>query len=81
MAEYTFGGAADIDRAIGALVALDDEQRNALTVLQVDDALEELQTEYDKCVADSSYRPSDDFLERLEGYLAIADDRENPALQ
>jgi len=28
-----------------------------------------------------SYRPSDDFIARLSGYLAMADDSENPRLQ
>lgn len=80
MADYDFGGASDIDRAIGLLVALDNNQSNALAVLQIDDAIAELQVEYDKCVADPSYVPSDDFIARLSGYLEMADDRENPDL-
>ena len=80
MAEYVYGGAADIDRAIGLLVDLDDAQRNALAVLEIDQAIDELQTEYTKQTADPSYKPSDDFIDRLSSYLAVADDRENPAL-
>ncbi|MET0805794.1 MAG: hypothetical protein ABWX98_01680 [Lacisediminihabitans sp.] len=81
MSEYVYGGAADIDRAIGFLVALDDEQRDALVVLQIDEAIDELQTQYTKAAADPGYRPSDDFIEQLSGYLAMADDAENPKLQ
>ncbi len=80
MSEYVYGGAADIDRAIGLLVALDDSQTNALAVLQFDQALDELQQEYTKSLADTGYRPSEDFIERLSGYLAMAADRENPQL-
>ena len=80
MAEYVYGGAADIDRAIGVLVALDNSQSNALAVLEIDDAITELKTEYDKAVADPAYRPDEDFIARLSGYLALADDRENPEL-
>ncbi len=80
MASYTYGGAADIDRAIGLLVDLDNAQSNALAVLEVDQAIDELQAEYTKAVADPSYVPSDDFIDRLSGYLAMADDRENPDL-
>ena len=78
MADYEFGGAADIDRAIDYLVKLDDEQRNALAVLQIDDAISELQGELDKVSANSAYVPSDDFVARLSGYLAAADDRQIP---
>jgi hypothetical protein len=81
MAEYTYGGAPDIDRAIGLLVALDNGQSNALAVLQIDDAITELKTEYDKSVADPDYRPDEDFISRLSGYLEMADDRENPDLE
>ena len=81
MAEYLYGGSSDIDRAIGMLVALDNSQSNALAVLQIDDGIAELKTEYDKSVADPDYRPDDDFISRLSGYLAMADDRENPALR
>ena len=80
MADYAFGGPADIDRAIGFLVALDNEQRNALAVLEIDDAIEEAQGEFTKASADPAYRPSDDFIARLSGYLAMADDHENPKL-
>ena len=80
MSTYVFGGAADIDRAIALLVELDNSQRNALAVLEFDQAIEELQVEYAKSIADPSYRPSDDFVARLSGYLAMADDRENPRL-
>ena len=80
MAEYAYAGAADIDRAIGLMVALDNSQSNALAVLEIDDAITELKTEYDKAVADPSYRPDDDFISRLSGYIAMADDRENPEL-
>lgn len=80
MSEYVFGGASDIDRAIGLLVALDNAQRNALAVLEFDQAIEELQREYEKSVADPSFVPNKDFVERLSGYLALADDRENPEL-
>jgi|HubBroStandDraft_3_1064219.scaffolds.fasta_scaffold1388344_1 hypothetical protein len=80
MAEYAYGGAADIDRAIGLLIDLDNSQSNALAVLEIDDAIDELKTEYDKAQADPEYRPTDDFVSRLSGYLAMADDRENPEL-
>jgi len=80
MSEYVYGGAADIDRAIGILVALDNVQRNALAVLEFDDAITEAQGEYEKAVADDTYKPSNDFIDRLSGYLSLADDSENPAL-
>jgi len=80
MSNYDYQGPADIDRAIGFLVELDNAQRNALAVLEVDNALDELQAEYTRATADPSYRPSDDFIARLSGYLAMADDRENPSL-
>ena len=80
MSEYTYGGAPDIDRAIGLLVDLDNIQRDALAVLEFDDAIDELQSEYAKATADPAYRPDDDFIARLSGYLAMADDRENPRL-
>ena len=60
------------------LVDLDNSQSNALAVLQFDQAIDELQTEYTKSVADSDYRPDNDFIEQLSGYLAMADDRDNP---
>jgi len=81
MAEYVYRGATDIDRAIGLLVALDNSQSNALAVLEIDDGIAELKTEYDKAIADPDYRPDDDFISRLSGYLAMADDRENPDLR
>jgi len=81
VAEYIYGGAADIDRAIGLLVALDNSQSNALAVLQIDDAITELNAEYEKSVANPEYVPDDDFVSRLSGYLAMADDRENPDLE
>jgi hypothetical protein len=80
MAEYVYGGAPDIDRAIGLLVALDGGQSNALAVLEIDEAIAELKTEYDKAMADTAYHPSDDVIARLSGYLEMADDRENPEL-
>lgn len=80
MSAYEYGGATDIDRAIGLLVDLDNGQKNALAVLEFDEAIDELQKEYEKSVADTSYRPSDDFIDRLGGYLAMADDRENEKL-
>jgi hypothetical protein len=80
MTEYHYRGADDIDRAIGYLVALDRDQKNALAVLEVDQALDELQAEYVKATADPAYRPTDDFLATLSGYLDRADDRENPDL-
>ncbi|MBK4346263.1 hypothetical protein [Lacisediminihabitans changchengi] len=81
MSEYVYGGAADIDRAIGFMVALDDSQRDALAVLEIDQAIDELQAEYTKASADPGYRPTDDFVDRLSGYLAMADDVENPKLR
>ena len=81
MSEYVFGGAGDIDRAIALLVSLDNTQRNALAVLQIDEAIEELQVEYVKSSADASYSPDKDVLARLSGYLAMAEDRENPELK
>jgi hypothetical protein len=80
MTDYSFEGAADIDRAIGYLVALDNTQTNALAVLEIDDAITELQGEYEKCTADATYRPADDFIARLSGYLAMEDDQANPKL-
>lgn len=74
MPDYAFGGPADIDRAIAFLVELDNEQRNALAVLEIDDAIDELQREFEKSSADTSYRPSNDFIARLSGYLEMADD-------
>jgi len=81
MSEYVYGGAADIDRAIGFMVALDDVQRNALAVLEIDQAIDELQSQYTKAAADPGYRPSNDFIDRLSSYLAMADDAENPKLR
>jgi hypothetical protein len=78
MSDYSYGGPADIDRAIAYLVALDDAQRNALAVLEIDDAIEEAQAEYEKATADPAYRPSEDFISRLSGYLDRADDAERP---
>ncbi len=63
---------------VGPLLKGDVENNCAGSVF--DQAIDELQTEYTKAVADSTYLPSDDFIERLSGYLAMADDRENPAL-
>jgi hypothetical protein len=80
MSDYVYGGAADIDRAIGFLVALDNSQRNAIAVLEIDEAIDELQTEYTKSAADPAYRPDNDFISRLSSYLAMADDAENPKL-
>jgi hypothetical protein len=80
MADDVYGGVADLDRAIAVLVDLDNSQSNALAVLQFDQAIEELQGEYTKSVADPDYRPDDDLIGRLSGYLAMADDRENPHL-
>ena len=80
MSEYIYAGPADIDRAIAFLVALDAQQRNALAVLQIDDAIQEAEGQYEKAVADPAYRPDDDFIARLSGYLAMADDHENPKL-
>ena len=51
MTDYSFEGAADIDRAIGYLVGLVDTQTNALAVLEIDDAITELQGEYEKFTA------------------------------
>ena len=78
MSDFEYAGPADIDRAIAYLVALDNEQRDALAVLEIDQAIEEAQAEYEKATADASYRPSDDFLARLSGYLERADDAETP---
>lgn len=80
MSDYAFGGPAQIDRAIAYLVALDEHQRNALAVLEIDAAIEEAQAEFEKTSADADYVPSDDFIARLSGYLAAADDSENPKL-
>ena len=76
MSDFEYAGPADIDRAIAYLVALDDQQRNALAVIEIDQAIDEAQAEYEKATADASYRPSDDFLSRLSGYLEKADDAE-----
>ena len=73
MPDYTYDGPADIDRAIGFLVKMDDEQRNALAVLEIDSAIDELQSEFEKASADPAYRPSNDFIARLSGYLELAD--------
>jgi len=80
MSDYAFGGPADIDRAIAFMVELDNNQRNALAVLEIDSAIEELQAEFEKTSADASYEPSKDFIVRLSNYLAMADDSENPKL-
>ena len=80
MADYEFGGADDIDRAISYLVSLDERQRNALAVIEIDEAIDELQAEFEKSSRDPEYRPSDDFIVRLSDYLAAADDSENPDL-
>ena len=80
MSDYEYDGPADIDRAIAYLVALDEQQRNALAVLEIDSAIDEAQSEYEKSSADPAYRPSDDFIARLSGYLEAADDTENPKL-
>jgi hypothetical protein len=80
MSEYTYGGAADIDRAIGLFVALDENQKNALAVLQFDQIIEELQAQYELAVANPAYVPNDEFLGRLSGYLEVANDRSNPDL-
>lgn len=80
MPDYAYGGPADIDRAIAFLIKLDDQQRNALAVLEIDDAIEEANKEYEKSKRDPAYKPSDDFIARLSGYLAMADDAENPNL-
>ena len=80
MADYEFAGPADIDRAIAFMVQLDNEQRNALAVLEIDNAIEELQREFEKTTADPSYRPTNDFIARLSGYLQMADDSENRKL-
>ena len=80
MSDYNYGGAADIDRAIGVLVGLDNVQKNALAVLEFDGAIDELQKQYELATADPAYRPDKDFIARLSGYLALADDRENPEL-
>ena len=74
MSDFEYAGAADIDRAIAYLVALDDQQRNALAVIEIDQAIDEAQAEFEKATADADYRPSDDFLSRLSGYLERADD-------
>ena len=78
MSDFEYAGPADIDRAIAYLVALDDQQRNALAVIEIDQAIDEAQAEYEKATADASYRPSDDFLARLSGYLERADDLATP---
>ena len=75
---YEYAGPADIDRAIAYLVALDDAQRDALAVLEIDQAIEEAQAEYEKATADPAYRPSDDFIAILSGYLERADDAATP---
>ncbi len=78
MSDYAYGGPADIDRAIAYLVALDDQQRNALSVIEIDEAIDEAQAEFEKSSADPSYVPSDDFIVRLSGYLERADDVARP---
>lgn len=78
MPDYAFGGPDDIDRAIAYLVALDEQQRDALAVIEIDEAIEEAEAEYEKSTADPSYVPSDDFIVRLSGYLERADDAERP---
>ncbi len=49
MAHYEYGGASDIDRAIGVLVRIDTTEHNAIAMMQMDDVLVELQEEYDRC--------------------------------
>lgn len=81
MSEYVFGGPADIDRAIALLVNLDNAQSNAMAILEIDEALDELEAEFEKCQADAAYVPDKDFVATLSGYLAWADDKENPKLK
>jgi len=78
MSDFEYAGPADIDRAIAYLVALDDQQRNALAVIEIDQAIDEAQAEFVKATADADYRPSDDFLSRLSGYLEKAADAGTP---
>lgn len=81
MTDYVFGGPADIDRAIALLVNLDEAQTNAMAILEIDAALDELEAEFEKCQADAAYVPDKDFIATLSGYLAWADDKENPKLK
>lgn len=76
MPDYAFNGPADIDRAIGILVALDEVQVSALAELEIDSAIEEAQAEFEKSSADPSYVPPKDFIVRLDNYLALADKRD-----
>lgn len=74
MSNYVFGGRADIEKALDMLVNLDDVQRNAIVVLEIDEEIERLQTELDKVDADPGYVPDADFVEVLSGYVERADD-------
>ncbi|ROQ41527.1 hypothetical protein EDF46_0907 [Frondihabitans sp. PhB188] len=74
MSDFTYQGPADIDRAIGYFVGLDDSEKDALAVIEFDGVIDELQAEYEKASADPAYRPTDDFLVRLGDYLGMAGD-------
>ncbi|KQQ95630.1 hypothetical protein ASF62_03785 [Leifsonia sp. Leaf325] len=73
--DYTFGGAESINRAIGILVALDQQQVNAMVELQIDSAIEDCEREYEKATADPSYVPDKEFIVRLDDYLALGGQR------
>jgi hypothetical protein len=75
MHDYTFGGAESINRAIGILVDLDQQQVNAVVELQIDSAIDECQQEYEKASADPGYVPDKEFIVRLSNYLAMGGER------
>ncbi|MEF2975825.1 hypothetical protein [Subtercola sp. YIM 133946] len=74
MSNYVYGGRADIEKALDMLVNLDDVQRNAIVVLEIDEEIDRLQTELDKIDKDPSHVPDADFIEVLSGYVERADD-------
>ncbi len=74
MSNYEFGGRADIEKALDMLVNLDDVQKNAIVVLEIDEEIDRLQTELAKIDADPDYVPDADFLKVLSGYVERADD-------
>jgi hypothetical protein len=74
MSNYEFGGRADIEKALDMLVNLDDVQRNAIVVLEIDEEIDRLQTELSKIDANPAYVPDADFIEVLSGYVERADD-------
>ena len=73
MSDYNYGGAADIDRAIGVLVGLDNVQKNALAVLEFDEAIDELQKQYELATAATDPVEALDTIRRAVTHARDAD--------